>query len=243
MTDPAHSFGQAAGVYDAIRPTYASEPLVWALGTAPLTVVDLGAGTGILSRALAALGHRVIAVEPDAEMLAKLAEKSPGVEPRQGDAEHIPVDSGSVDAVTAGQAYHWFDPAKAHPEIARVLRPGGVFAPIWNLRDETVPWVSRMSELIGKSEAEVVAHAVPDLTADGFERAESHTLFYDRVMTEEDLVTLVKSRSYYLIADEEGRAELERRTRELVRTHPDLAGRSTFELPYETLAYRIRRKG
>lgn len=243
MTDPARSFGQAPETYDAIRPTYATESLVWALGAQPLTVVDLGAGTGILSRALTALGHHVIAVEPDSDMLATLIDKSPGVDARLGTAERIPVESGSVDAVTAGQSYHWFDPAKAHPEIARVLRPGGVFAPIWNLRDETVPWVARMSELVGKSEAEVVAHAVPDLTEHGFERAESHTIFHEREMTEESLVTLVKSRSYYLIADEHGRAELERRLRELVRTHPDLAGRSTFPLPYETLVYRIRRKG
>ncbi|HEY1178985.1 MAG TPA: class I SAM-dependent methyltransferase, partial [Phytomonospora sp.] len=136
----ALSFGQAADAYDAIRPTYPREAVTWALGAKPVTVADLGAGTGILSRLLADEGHHVIAVDPDEQMLDALRAKSPAVaDARTGDAEHIPLADGSVDAVTAGQAYHWFDPERAHPEIARVLRPGGVFVPIWNIRDGSVP--------------------------------------------------------------------------------------------------------
>src|SRR6202034_3215475 len=73
------SFGSAAGLYDASRPSYPPEAVRWMLGETPLRVVDLGAGTGIFSRLVASLGHDVVAVEPDAGMRARLAEMSPGV--------------------------------------------------------------------------------------------------------------------------------------------------------------------
>jgi SAM-dependent methyltransferase len=87
-------------------------------------VLDLGAGTGILTRGLLAAGHDVVAVEPDDEMRAEFAAGTPGVIPLAGSAEAIPLVDASVDGVVAGQAYHWFDPALTHLEIARVLRPG-----------------------------------------------------------------------------------------------------------------------
>jgi len=241
----ALSFGQAAEAYDAIRPTYPRSAVAWALGDTPKTVVDLGAGTGILSRLLADEGHRVIAVDPDEQMLAALRAKSPGVAgAEKGDAEHIPLPDASVDAVTAGQAYHWFDPERAHPEIARVLRPGGIFAPIWNIRDSSVPWVAQMSELIGSSKAERTVRQLEGSSFPPyFAPTERFETAYTRPFDEEALVDLVKSRSYYLTGDAAHRAELERRARELVRTHPDLAGRERFELPYITVAYRLRHTG
>ncbi|MEV0649325.1 class I SAM-dependent methyltransferase [Phytomonospora sp. NPDC050363] len=241
----ARSFGQAADAYDAIRPSYPREAIEWALGTEPLEVVDLGAGTGILSRLLAAVGHRVTAVDPDHKMLAALRAKSAGVaDARPGDAEHIPLPDASADAVTAGQAYHWFDPGHAHPEIARVLRPGGVFVPIWNIRDSSVPWVAEMSEYIGTSKAErTVRQLEGSHFPPYFEPTERFETRYTRPFDEDALVELVKSRSYYLTGDDAHRAELERRARDLVHTHPDLAGRDTFELPYVTVAYRLRHNG
>src|SRR5437763_184544 len=135
------SFGPAADLYDAIRPTYPPAALHWALGEAPKAVLDLGAGTGILTRVLLRLGYDVRPVEPDEAMRAKLAATTPGVQPLAGRAEAIPVPDGQVDAVGAGQAYHWFDQEAAHREIARVLAAGGVCAPIWNVRDHDEPWV------------------------------------------------------------------------------------------------------
>ena len=87
-------------------------------------------------------------------MRARLAGTTPGVEPLAGRAEHIPVPDGDVDAVMAGQAYHWFDREPAHREIARVLKSGGVFAPIWNIRDDSVPWVAQLSEILGATDHE-----------------------------------------------------------------------------------------
>src|SRR2546423_5543081 len=141
------SFGPAADLYDQIRPTYPRAALEWALGPGPCRVVDLGAGSGILARVVQQLGHEVLPVEPDDAMRARLAQSTPGVPPLAGSAEEIPLSDGSVDAVVAGQAYHWFDPEPAHREIARVLRPGGVFAPVWNIRDESEPWVAALSRI------------------------------------------------------------------------------------------------
>src|SRR5262245_7074602 len=139
VTDPsaawaaqARSFGSVAEHYDRYRPTYAPEAVTWALGSAPLRVADIGAGTGILSRVLHGLGHRVIAVEPDEHMRSRLRSVTPDVTVVAGTAEEIPLPDRSVDAVVAGQAYHWFDPDRANPQIARILRPGGVFAALWN---------------------------------------------------------------------------------------------------------------
>jgi SAM-dependent methyltransferase len=98
------------------------------LGERPLWVADIGAGTGILSRLLRRLGHQVIAIEPDELMRVRLTGVSPGIAALGGTAENIPLADRSVHAVVAGQAYHWFDGARAHAELARVLRPGGVFA-------------------------------------------------------------------------------------------------------------------
>src|ERR1041385_1983732 len=105
----ALSFGRAAALYDDIRPSYPVDAVRWALGAGRHTAVDLGAGTGLLTRVVAPLGTETVAVEPDAGMRARLIEVTPGVSAAAGSAESIPRPDGSVDAVVAGQSYHWFD--------------------------------------------------------------------------------------------------------------------------------------
>jgi len=130
MTDTpqrqALSFGTAADRYDRFRPTYPADAIAWALGERPLRIADIGAGTGILSRVLQRLGHEVVAVEPDEKMRGRLEEVSPGITALAGTAEEIPLPDRSVDAVVAGQAYHWFDTVRAHPEIARCSGRAGL---------------------------------------------------------------------------------------------------------------------
>jgi SAM-dependent methyltransferase len=236
------SFGPAADLYDRIRPSYPVDALRWLLGDGPVTVVDLGAGTGILTRQLAGLGHEVIPVEPDPAMRAKLAEAGGAPAALAGSAEAIPLPDGSADAVVAGQAYHWFDKAKAHPEIARVLKPGGIFGPLWNERDEEVPWVARLSEIIeerrGADEAqdELLSSAGPL-----FGPVELAEFRHSVTHTPDTLVELLRSRSYFLTAEPAHRAEMIAAIRELCATHPDLAGREEFELPYVTRTYRTHR--
>ncbi|TCM49176.1 class I SAM-dependent methyltransferase [Kribbella sp. VKM Ac-2568] len=143
----ARSFGAVAAAYDAGRPTFPADALTWILGPGRLQILDLGAGTGKLSKVAASLGHDVVAVDPSEEMLA-LCRRVPGVDTMVGAAESIPLAHGSVDAVLVGQAFHWFDHARALPEIARVLRPHGVLGLLWNNHDTVVPWVRRLHRAI-----------------------------------------------------------------------------------------------
>jgi SAM-dependent methyltransferase len=246
-TARALSFGPAAARYDELRPGYPGPALRWALRDPPARVLDLGAGTGILSRALAAAGYQVVPVEPDEAMRAQFAAAGPGLAtPLNGYAERIPLPDASVDAVVAGQAYHWFDREPAHAEVARVLRPGGVFAPIWNQRDESEPWVARLSAVTDDDTAgRGIREPVPDLDSFGpaFGPVERATFAHATGHTPESLVGLISTRSYYLTAPSRRQRELARRVRELCATHPDLAGRDTFDLPYRTVAYRARTRG
>ncbi|WP_405063686.1 class I SAM-dependent methyltransferase [Kribbella sp. NBC_01505] len=144
----AASFGAVAAAYDAGRPTFPVDALTWILGPGRgLQVLDLGAGTGKLAAVAASLGHDVVAVDPSEEMLS-ICRTRPGIDTMVGAAESIPLAHGSVDAVIVGQAFHWFDHARALPEIARILRPNGVLGLLWNNYDTVVPWVRRVHRAI-----------------------------------------------------------------------------------------------
>src|SRR5437764_1211455 len=133
------------------RPGYAEAAVQWALAPVrdrqPVRVADIGAGTGKLTATLAGLGAEVTAVEPDPQMLAELRRAMPAVRSVPGSAEEIPLPDASLDAVLAGQAMHWFDMNRALPEIARVLRPGGMLAGLWNVDDDRVGWVAGLAEM------------------------------------------------------------------------------------------------
>jgi SAM-dependent methyltransferase len=232
----SRSFGSEAARYDVYRPTYAPNAVRWALGTRPQRVADLGAGTGILSRLLRDLGHDVAAVEPDDRMRRRLAEVSPGVATLAGTAEAVPLPDRSVDAVVAGQAYHWFDPFRAPVEIARVLRPGGVFAAFWNDADLRVPWAVRFAEIIDGPDA--VTTGRPDVEfGPRFGPVTTAMFRHDVQMTPDGLVNLAMTRSPYLVASTAGRRELVDAVRRLI-TEPDLAGRDSFPMPNITRVYR-----
>jgi ubiquinone/menaquinone biosynthesis C-methylase UbiE len=136
----ARSFEEVAEIYERARPGYPSDAVAWfaeRLGLhAGRTVLDLGAGTGKLTRALVDAGARVIAVEPGDAMRAVLERELPNVEAHRGSAESIPLPDDAVDVITVGQAFHWFRHDEAVPEMHRVLRPGGGVGLIWNARDD-----------------------------------------------------------------------------------------------------------
>ena len=246
MTDPtqALSFGAAAADYDRFRPRYPEEALRWALDglAAPARVVDLGAGTGILTRGVLALGHRVVPVEPDPGMRAQRAAATPGTTALAGSAEAVPLPDGSADAVLVGQAYHWFDREPAHAEIARVLRPGGTFAPIWNVRDERVTWVAELTRIahLGYGTGDVTEKYADFGPA--FTPVEVGEFAHTTTLTPDEVIGMLHTRSYWLTATPAEQDRIDRELRELFATHPDLAGRATVELPYRTLVLRSRRR-
>lgn len=139
MTDPVKSFDRVADEYERTRPDYPAALLDLAPLDADAAVLDLGAGTGKLTRVLARRYRDVTAVEPLANMRAILERVVPGVTALAGSAERIPLDDGSVDGVFAAQAFHWFDKPIALPEISRVLRSRGVFAIVWNDGNDDIP--------------------------------------------------------------------------------------------------------
>ena len=143
------SFDSVADVYERSRPPYAPDALAWIAERLPLhRVLDLGAGTGKLTRQLVALGAEVIAVEPGDEMRRVLRSVLPEVEALAGSAEAIPLPDTSVDAVTVGQAFHWFRTSDALREMYRVLRPGGGFALLWNEWDDDDPLMHALNQIV-----------------------------------------------------------------------------------------------
>jgi SAM-dependent methyltransferase len=193
---PYTAFADVAGAYERGRPGYPGDAVRWLAGSEPCDVVDLGAGTGKLTRALVALGHRVLAVEPLDEMRAQLELAVPGVRAVAGRAESMPLADGSADVITSAQAFHWFDHDDALPEIARVLRPGGQLALVWNSRDDSDPWMARLSAIIG-NESIQESDVVPVLDASGlFRWVETKRFVFEQILDRDGLLDLVLSRSY-----------------------------------------------
>lgn len=144
----ATAFAGQAGLYARLRPGYPAAALELAVPAGASRVLDLGAGTGKLTGPILAGGIQVVAVEPLQAMLAELRRRFPAALAVSGTAEHIPLADGTVDAVLVGQAFHWFDPAKALPEMARVLRPGGALSLLWNHDDDTDPLVREVQSAL-----------------------------------------------------------------------------------------------
>ena len=145
------SFGSVAADYDRYRPGPPPQALDWLIPPGARVILDLAAGTGVVTRALAGRAARVIAVEPDERMRAVLAARCPEAEVMDGRGEDIPLPDASVDAVVVSAAWHWLDPARAVPEISRVLRPDGILGVMWTTRDDRVPWVAEFNALARES--------------------------------------------------------------------------------------------
>jgi SAM-dependent methyltransferase len=233
----AASFGAAAGIYERARPSYPDEALDWLLPKGNPRVLDLGAGTGKLTRLIAARGIDVEAVDPSEGMLAELKQVLPEVPVHLGTAERIPVADGTFDAVLVAQAWHWVDVPRASVEAGRVLRPGGRLGLIWNDRDDRVDWVSELSAI-------TTPHDVRTMQSDNpwigrpFGQIEYFVTEWTHEMTPASLIDLIASRSYMIVAPEPERVAVLAAVQDLLDNHPDLAGRDRFEMPYVTYASR-----
>ncbi len=241
----AAGFGAAAGTYERGRPSYPDgviELFREQLGVGPgSTVVDLGAGTGKLTRLLVATGASVIAVEPIEAMRAQLVALLPEVEALDGTAEAIPVPDGSCGAVTVAQAFHWFDPGPALEEIARVLEPGGGLGLVWNERDESVPWVAELSRLLNWGVERPYRRDqdwAPIVAASGrFTPLQRRRLSYQQELDADTLVERALSTSYIAARPAAENVELATAIRTLVAGFPP-----RFELPYLTDVHWCHRR-
>jgi SAM-dependent methyltransferase len=236
----AVGYERAPAAYERGRPGYPEEAvavLAERLGLGPgATVLDLAAGTGKLTCALAATGADVVAVEPVAEMRAALT----GVRALAGTAEEIPLEGGSVHAITVAQAFHWFRGEEALAEIHRVLRPRGGLGLVWNLRDESVPWVAELTRIMEPHRGDA-PRAASGAWREAFERTvlfeplEAATFRHVHELSVEGLVARVASVSFIAALPEPDRIRVLAEVREL-------ADGSTVELPYRTEVYWTTRR-
>lgn len=230
----AQSYGAEADGYDEYRPGYAEDAVRWLVGRSRATVLELGAGTGKLTRALDQLGHDVIASDRSPGMIAALRRSVKDVAVVVGTAEDIPLRDSSVDVVVAAQAYHWFDRRRAEPEMARVLRAGGLLALTWNNPDLTIPWVRRVFKVMGVYGSD----GDPMANSEFFTRSELKTFRHWQQHTRESLVGFVASSSRLLTMDDRDRHQTLERVGELYDEYAQ--GREGLRLPWTVSCYRAR---
>lgn len=237
----AAGFASAADVYERARPSYPPDAVDWLVARTAIgrgsTVLDVGAGTGKLTRLLVPTGARVIAVEPIAEMRAFIE----GAEVVDGTAEDLPFPDGAADLVTVAQAFHWFDLDRALPELHRVLRPGGQLALVWNMRDLNDPLQRAVEDLLAPLRDEVPGQQLgswrePLERSPLFGTGGTREFRYEQRLTADDLCGRVASTSFVAAMRPVEREELLVRVRALAHGLDE-----PFAFPYKSEVHIVPR--
>lgn len=244
----ATSFGRLADDYDRVRPGPPDEALDWLVPPDCAVAVDVAAGTGLFSRALRRRADEVVAVEPDDRMRSVLAARSPGVRAVAGRGEAIPVPDASADGVFVSSAWHWLDPDRAVPEIARVLRDGGRLGVIWTGRDRRVDWVAELDALRRPQAVRSAADARSQLRRRHgitlpanapFQNSAGASFAFARTMTVDDVVDWMGTYSGIITAPEEERTAGLARAREALLRRAGEDG--TLDIPMRSVCWRADR--
>ncbi|MEN7528258.1 class I SAM-dependent methyltransferase [Cupriavidus sp. DL-D2] len=247
----AQGFSTQADTYARGRPDYPAALADWlrdTLGLAPgKVVVDLGAGTGKFTRLLLPTGARAIAVEPVDAMRAQLSSKLPDVQALAGSAESMPLPDASVDAVVCAQAFHWFANEAAMREIGRVLKPGGRLGLIWNVRDESVPWVAQLTTIMTPYEGDAPRFYKGDwktvFPAEGFGPLALQKLPYTHDGDPEQvIVDRIMSVSFIASLPATEQDAVRAKLHAVIANDPALQGHDTVSFPYSTEAYCCERQ-
>lgn len=249
----AKGYERGAAEYEKGRPGYpvdAIDALATACGIEEqTTIVDLGAGTGKFTRFLLERTGDVIAVEPVAAMRAAFADRFPDVTIVDGRAERVPLADRSADVVTIAQAFHWFDAVPALDEVARLLRPGGWLALIWNTRDVRVPWLAEINALMDRLAGDAPRFRSTDRSwrrpiDDHPAFGELHDAAFDNVVPGVDLDVMrarVASTSYVSALPEDEREDVLAAVERIVREGPMQDEGDTFTDRYRTELFWCRR--
>jgi SAM-dependent methyltransferase len=234
-------FGTVAENYDRYRPSPPQEAAALFGDLHGLDVLEVGAGTGKLTRFLLELGADLSIIEPDDDMRKTLLRQSPNVHVLNGRAEEIPVDESYFDAVFSSSAWHWFQQPDATNEMARVLRDNGTLYVLWNGFSRDVPW---MAELTTLRERPADANARSrgwrgDFDADGpFVDVRDVSLDWTFTRSIDDVVALFSTYSGAIIQSDDERGEMEKAVRQRLVEH---VGDGVVELPM-TLRGTIARR-
>ena len=244
-SDLAKTFLNSGADYDRFRPGFPAEVASYCLPERVHDALDLGAGTGKFTEQLASRAEHLTAVDPSALMLAQLSRKLPSVTVLEGTAESLPLRDASQDAVTVAQAFHWFDRDAASREIARVLRPGGTLALVWNSPDPSCTW---------DSECQLVAHpdqgaltpedvdAAPELDPlPGFDEMRSAWIPWSEHISRDHYLRRWLTVSTFMAATDDERREMLARLERILDESPDTAGQTTLSLQHLTMALVYRK--
>ena len=243
-------FTKEAQAYARGRPDYPAAVADWlkeALGLeAGRTVADVGAGTGKFTRWLGGTGADVIAVEPVDAMRRQIEAEQPAVRALAGTAQEMPLPDASLDALVCAQAFHWFATPAVLDEFQRVLKAGATLGLIWNVRDESVDWVARLTEIVTPHEGDAPRFYKGDWRTPfphpGFGPLVETRFGYEHVGTPQQvIVDRFMSVSFIAALPPSDNAAVRASLEALIATHPALCGRETVRFPYQTVAFHCRR--
>jgi SAM-dependent methyltransferase len=256
----SRSFGTIAPRYECFRPGPPVAAVDWYLPERVGRVVDLGAGTGALTRLLVDRADEVIAVEPDERMRAVLSEQVPHAEARDGRAESIALTDATVDAVLASSSWHWVDPVLAVGEVARVLVPGGLLGAVWSGPDPDGSFMSQARELLAhQDDDDEVEPSAPGLSSlilgdslrpefvltipEGlpFTEPEHRVFAWDMALTADELIGLLETLSWIITMPEERRRPVIATARRLLSELLGVEGDVTVDVDFRADAWRCYR--
>jgi SAM-dependent methyltransferase len=244
-------FDSAAETYDRARPSYPADAVAWLVEHCAIRrarrMCDLAAGTGILTRLLVPTGVDMVAIEPVEGMRATLRARLPEVRALAATAEALPLADGSLDAVTIGQAFHWFDADRAFAELRRVLRVGARVGLIWNARERSVAWVDRLWSIMDRVEKRAPWRDHEQWSDSalgeraGFGPLHEATFHHRQLLSPDDVVARFASVSHVAVLAERDREVILDEIRDLLATDPETAGRDELAIPYRVDAFWCER--
>ena len=250
--NPFAAAGESTRAYIDVRPGYPAAILDRLGIDHDDAVLDVGAGTGKLTAQLAQRSDHVVAVEPSAHMRAGFAQALPQFPAERlldGSGESLPVRDSSVDVATYGQSWHWLDERAAAVEAARVVRPGGTVAILFNQLDVRQPWVHRLSRIMRSGDVHRADRA-PDLRVPGhhghmerpFTEPVLHRAVWIDPLTVPQLYELGTTRSSWITNSDEGRRRMRANLEWYVAEHLGVPSDGVVGLPYQVHCWVARRE-